>query len=117
MRTASVALAMALGIGMLAWCNPARGDVAQSDFASMLPPTANPLAQGADPIDWFPAPADSAIDLASHPSLKTKTPAAAARETEFTAPTAPLPSALYAGIVGSIVVAWSIHRVKRRGWI
>jgi hypothetical protein len=116
MRTTSVALAMALGIGLLAWPDHARcEEVAKIDFANVLPDVAATDAQlTTEQANWFPAISDPAADPVPHLAARTL---ASARDTEFTAPAAPLPPAVFAGFVGITVVTWSVYRVKKRGWV
>ncbi len=115
MRTASVALAMALGIALLAGPSHARcGENADFDFSNVLPQAQPADAHSAlEQANWFPTFIDPATDPVPHLNQKTLP----SRDTEFSAPVAPLPPAVFAGCVGITVVAWAIHRVKKRGWV
>jgi hypothetical protein len=110
---------MALGIGLLAWPSQARsGEVATNDFTDVLPAAAAFDAQtDLEQTNWFPSLSDAVVDPVPHAQAKPAKTPAASRDTEFTAPTAPLPPAVFAGLVGISVVAWSVHRVKKRGWV
>jgi hypothetical protein len=106
---------MALGIGLLAWPSHARcGETPEFDFSKVLPDAQAPGAHSAvEQENWFPTFTDPATEPALHLNQKPL----ASRETEFSAPVAPLPPGVFAGCVGITVVAWAIHRVKKRGWV